>query len=440
MSGFCRDCATRCDEATPRCIACASPRLLRHAELDTLAIAHIDCDAFYAAVEKRDAPELRDRPVVIGGGKRGVVSTACYVARLSGVRSAMPMFKALKLCPEAVVIKPRMQRYVEVGKQVRALMLEVTPSIEPLSLDEAFLDLSGTERIHRRSPALTLARLQRRIEQDVGITVSVGLSYCKFLAKLSSDMDKPRGFAVVGRTEAVSFLATLKVERIWGVGKSLQAKLIADGITTIGQLQGREERALMARYGAMGRRLHRFARGEDDRKVETDQATKSVSSETTFDTDISDFTALQSTLWRLAERVSAQLKRKSLAGRTVVLKLKTADFKLRTRGVTLDGPTQLAERLFQATKPLLRSECDGTPFRLLGIGATNLESPTGDDELSLDRSAQASAKVERVIDKVRDKFGAAAIGKGRGLALSRTVGETTPGSSASPLGRSRRSP
>ena len=440
MLAFCRDCHEVSVDGAMRCSACRSPRLLRHEELDTLSIAHIDCDAFYAAVEKRDAPELRDKPVIVGGGKRGVVSTCCYVARLSGVRSAMPMFTALKLCPEAVVIRPRMSRYVEVSRAVRTAMLEVTPQIEPLSLDEAFLDLSGTERVHRQPPAVTLAKLQRRIETDIGITVSVGLSYCKFLAKLASDIDKPSGFAVIGRAEAVNFLAGLKVERIWGVGKALQAKLVSDGITTIAHLQNRDLPGLVARYGSMGMRLYHFARGEDDRKVDTSQETKSVSSETTFDIDVTDKARLEATLWRQAERVSAQLKRKNLAGRTVVLKLKTHDFKLRTRSISIDGVTQMAERLYQAALPLLHKECDGTAYRLLGIGATNLGPPSGDADQSLDGSTQARAKVERIIDKVRERFGDAAIGKGRGLAASRKDAGKAPEPSASPSGRTRRNP
>jgi len=196
VSTLCRDCTALHDDANlRRCPACKSPRLVRHDEIASLSMAHIDCDAFYAAIEKRDNPAIADKPVIVGGGKRGVVSTACYVARTFGVKSAMPMFKALAACPNAVVVRPDMQKYALVGRQVRQLMLETTPLVEPLSLDEAFLDLTGTDRLHRCSPAQTLARLAKRIEDELAITVSVGLSFNKFLAKVASELDKPRGFS-----------------------------------------------------------------------------------------------------------------------------------------------------------------------------------------------------------------------------------------------------
>lgn len=245
--GFCRDCLAAQAGSRPRCEACGSPRLTRHAELYALSLAHIDCDAFYAAIEKRDRPELRDRPVIVGGGKRGVVSTACYIARIRGVRSAMPMFKALEACPDAVVIKPAMEKYVAVGRQVRAMMQALTPLVEPISIDEAFLDLSGTQRLHGRPPALVLADFARQVEREIGITVSVGLSYCKFLAKVASDLAKPRGFSVIGEDEALSFLAPRPITTIWGVGKAFAAALERDGLRTIGQLQTMERGELMRR-------------------------------------------------------------------------------------------------------------------------------------------------------------------------------------------------
>src|SRR5690606_37453904 len=287
VPGICRDCLYRTGPGERRCRAGGSPRVLRHPELETLSLAHIDCDAFYAAVEKRDNPELRDKPVIIGGGKRGVVSTACYIARIKGVRSAMPMFKALQACPEAIVIKPDMEKYARVGREVRAMMLALTRLVEPLSIDEAYLDLSGTERLHGASPAMVLARFARQVEEEIGITVSIGLSYCKFLAKVASDLQKPRGFSVIGRADALTFLAEQPVTAIWGVGKTFAATLSADGIHPIGQLQHMERAELMRRYGTMGDRLYRLSRGQDDRKVEPRGEAKSVSSETTFDRDLS---------------------------------------------------------------------------------------------------------------------------------------------------------
>ena len=251
-------------------------------------------------MEKRDDPSLRDKPVIVGGGKRGVVSTACYIARIKGVRSAMPMFKALELCPEAVVVRPRMSRYVEVSRVDPGDDAELTPLVEPLSLDEAFLDLSGTERLHRAPPAVLLARLQLRIETELGITTSVGLSHNKFLAKIASDLDKPRGFRVIGRAETDDFLARQPVSLIWGVGQSTLAGLHAEGIRTVGDLLARDRAALIRRFGALGDRLYHLARGQDSRAVSPDHAIKSISHETTFGEDIGDLDELLR--WHLWDR------------------------------------------------------------------------------------------------------------------------------------------
>ncbi len=414
-SGLCRDCFAACGDVQ-RCPSCRSPRIVRHAELENLSIAHLDCDAFYAAVEKRDNPDLMDKPVIIGGGRRGVVSTACYVARIRGVGSAMPMFKALKACPDAVVIKPDMEKYSRVGRQVREMMRELTPMVEPLSIDEAFLDLTGTERLHRRSPACSLAALASRVEKEIGISVSIGLSYNKFLAKVASDLDKPRGFSVIGRTEALDFLRTQSVSLIWGVGKAFRRKLAKDGITTVGDLQNIEKNTLLKRYGVMGSRLYHLARGEDERTISPHGDTKSISSETTFNTDIADSAVLEPILWRLCEKVSRRAKAAGLAGSTAVLKLKSADFKTRTRSRTLDAPTQLADKLFKAARPLLQNETDGTAYRLLGIGISNLVSDAQADPGNLlDPLEGKRAEVEHAMDKLREKFGNSSIEKGLGF-------------------------
>ena len=371
---FCRDCLADLDFSTRRCSACGSPRLVRHHALPALTLAHIDCDAFYATVEKRDNPELADRPVIIGGGKRGVVSAACYISRTFGVRSAMPMFKALALCPQATVIRPDMAKYVRVGREVRHAMQALTPLVEPLSIDEAFLDLSGTQRVHGMIPAKVLARFARQVERDIGITVSVGLSCNKFLAKIASDLDKPRGFAALDQDEARELLAAKPVGFIFGVGPATQERLIQRGFRTIADLQRADEIELMKQFSVEGRRLWRLARGIDDRAVVPDRGAKTISSETTFETDIRDFATLERLLWRLSEKVSARLKTGNLAGSTITLKLKTADFRQRTRSQTVHSPTQLAAKIFATSREMLAKEIDGTAFRLMGTGVSALQA------------------------------------------------------------------
>jgi DNA polymerase-4 len=372
---LCREClalsATAAPEqGEPRCADCGSPRVIVHPELHDLTTAHIDCDAFYAAVEKRDNPALADRPVIIGGGRRGVVAASCYVARMYGVRSAMPMFKAKEACPDAVVIRPNMAKYRKVGQQIRAMMRTVTPLVQPLSIDEAYMDLSAAPA--PESPATRLARLILRIQREAGVSASVGLSYNKFLAKIASDLDKPKGFAVIGRCDAMDFLSPRPVSILWGVGKALESRLRRDGITTIGQLRDRDEAALVTRYGSIGSRLYRFARGEDDRKVDPSTVTKSISSETTFETNIADSATLKARLRPLCDTLAARLREKGFAGRTVTIKLKDAAFRLCTRSRQAGAPTQRADLLFEIASALIDQEADGRSFRLIGVGASDL--------------------------------------------------------------------
>jgi DNA polymerase IV len=407
---FCRDCLADHDMAARRCGECGSPRLVRHPTLPALTLAHIDCDAFYATVEKRDNPVIADTPVIIGGGKRGVVSAACYIARTFGVRSAMPMFKALALCPHATVIRPDMAKYVRVGREVRHAMQALTPLVEPLSIDEAFLDLAGTQRVHGMIPAKVLARFAREVERDIGITVSVGLSCNKFLAKIASDLDKPRGFAALDQEQARVMLAEKPVGFIYGVGPATQEKLIQRGFRTIADLQRADEIELMRQFSTEGRRLWRLARGIDDRRVEADRGAKTISNETTFESDIRDFATLEKTLWRLSEKVSSRLKSSDLSGSTITLKLKTADFRQRTRSQSIHAPTQLAAKIFATSREMLAKEIDGTSFRLMGTGVSALRAGSAaDDTDMLDRR---SAHAERAIDDLRKKFGNTAVIRG----------------------------
>lgn len=377
---LCRDCLHLLAASSRMCPRCGSDRLVSHPELTDLTVAHIDCDAFYAAVEKRDNPALRDKPVIVGHpGGRGVVTTACYVARQYGPRSAMPMFRALDLCPDAVVIPPDMAKYKRVGNQIREIFRAKTPMIEPVSLDEAYLDLSEDVRLEDRPAAVSLAEIALAVERDVGITVSVGLSHNKFLAKLASDLDKPRGFSVIGRAEARDFLKPLSVRKIMGVGEATARRMTELGISTIGELQGVPERQLIARFGKFGRRLARFAHGEDQRAVTPDRPTKSVSAETTFAADIRDAERLCEALRSLSDRVAVRLRRADLAGWTVVLKLKTSDFRTLTRNHRLADPTRLADVIYRSAATLVRRETDGRAFRLIGVGVTDLCPPENAD-------------------------------------------------------------
>ncbi len=414
-AAFCRDCGADAWQR-PRCPTCGSPRILRHPESAALTIAHVDCDAFFAAIEKRDDPSLRDKPVIVGGGKRGVVSTACYIARINGVRSAMPMFKALKLCPDAVVIRPNGEKYSKAGREVRALMQELTPLVEPLSIDEAFLDLSGTERLHGMSPDRTLARFARKVEAEIGITVSIGLSYNKFLAKIASDLDKPRGFAVIGRADAMEFLGSRSIGVLPGIGKATEARLAEFGLRTLGDVRRKTQADLLRMLGSGAGRLWRMAHGEDDRPVRPERERKSVSAETTFDIDIDDPVLLEATLWRLSEKVARRLRRDEIGGSTVTLKLKTPDFRQRTRAATLPAPTRLAKRIFDTGRELLRHE-KREAFRLIGIGVSDLSPMADADPPDLvDTTAKRHISLEGAEDRLRARFGDGAITRGTSFA------------------------
>jgi DNA polymerase IV len=422
VSALCRDCGELAELARPaprgwRCARCGSPRLVSHPALETLTIAHVDCDAFYATVEKREQPELAARPLIVGGGARGVVLACCYVARLYGIRSAMPMFKALAACPDAVVIRPNMAKYREVGRAVRAEMRRLTPLVEPVSIDEAFLDLSGTTRLHGAAPAQLLAALARRVEAGFGITLSIGLSDSKFLAKIASDLDKPRGFAVLSRDDAPAFFADKPVSLLWGVGAALQRRLAADGITLVGQLAQVGERELAARYGRVGARLARLAEGTDDRAVVAHSPARSISAETTLSRDEADGETLARILWPLCERVSAHLKEASLAAGAVALKLKTSDFRVHTRSRRLADPTQLAATLFRTALPLLAGEADGTlRFRLVGVGAETLvDGSVADLPTLFDDDLGRPRRLERAIDDLRGRLGDGVVRRGRDL-------------------------
>jgi DNA polymerase-4 len=418
MTSLCRDCL-RLDEADARrCPHCSSPHVVTHPDLTRLTIAHMDCDAFYASVEKRDRPEVREQPVIVGGGRRGVVTTCCYIARIYGVRSAMPMFKALKLCPDAVVIKPDFTKYRTESRRIMEKLDRLTPLVQPLSLDEAWLDLAGSEKLHGGPPAWVLAKLQTEIEAEVGITVSIGLAANKFLAKIASDLDKPRGFSVIGGAEARDFLASKPVSILPGVGPAFAKGLEKAGYSTVGDLARAEPRTLADQYGAYGLRLSQLAKGQDARAVDPDQDRKSISAETTFNDDVSEIDILEDRLWPLCERVARKARSDGMAGRVATLKLKTADFKLVTRRRTLPVPTQTSKALFTVARELLAAEARGAIYRLIGAGLSDFVDAADGLDMFAEEERRAR-KSETAIDALREKFGADAVMSGRSLKSGR---------------------
>jgi DNA polymerase-4 len=411
MKSFCRDCDA--PVTGKRCLACGSVRIVAHAQLFDLTIGHVDCDAFFASVEKRDHPEWRDLPVIVGGGVRGVVSTCCYVARLYGVRSAMPMFKAKQLCPQAIVVPPDMRKYAGVSRQIRAMMEELTPLMQMQSVDEAVLDLAGTQSLHHAPPAVVLNRLARRVEAELGITISIGLAANRLLAKLAAERGKPRGFFVFG-DEAAAVLAPEPLRLLPGIGPAQARRLESLGLTSIGQLAALDERAAL-RLGDEGPSLVARARGEDTRRVNPGRESKSISAETTFATDLRDAAQLEAELWRLCEKLGRRLKAEHQAAAGLVLKLKTASFLLRTRSQRLPNPTQLPETIFESAKTLLAREADGTAFRLIGIGAAPLAEESQADRGDLaDTTTPRRRARQTAIDSLRARFGESAIRRGRG--------------------------
>ena len=416
MPALCRDCYLVADSLPHRCPDCGGNRVVRHRSLTGLTVAHIDCDAFYASVEKRDRPELAARPVIVGGGSRGVVTAACYVARMYGVKSAMPMFKALKACPDAIVIRPDFAKYTAASKHVRRLMNSLTPLVQPLSIDEAVLDLAGTEALHGAPPAAVLARFANAVEHEVGVTVSIGLAANRLMAKIAAGRDKPRGLTVIDSEEAPELLAPEPVRLLPGIGAAAAKRLETKGITTLGQLQALSAAEALRQLGEDGPALARRARGEDSRPVDPSREAKSVSAEATFGTDLTAVADLEKHLWRLCEKLARRLKSQQLAASGVVLKLKTARFATRTRNARLSSPTVLPDRLFDLARTLLVAEANGTPFRLIGIGAHPLVPAAMADHGDLaDPTTPRRAAAQAAIDALRGRFGDAAIARGRSL-------------------------
>ncbi len=347
-------------------------------------ILHADLDAFYAAVEQLDNPELRGKPVVVGGPPeaRGVVAAASYEARKFGVHSAMPMSRALRLCPEAIRLPPRFDRYGDVSRRVMAIFHSTTPLVEPLSLDEAFLDTTEQAPAHGGPEALA-REIKRRVKEETGLTVSIGVATNKTVAKIASETGKPDGLVVVPPGEEASFLAPLPVRSLWGVGPKAEEMLVRMGIRSIGELAGADPATLTASFGVRGEWFQRMASGRDDRAVETEHERKSVGAETTFPLDLPDGAELRRVLAEVAEDVAHRLRHHSVTARTVVLKLRYSDFRTITRQTSLAEGVDSPEQLTAAAAALLdKTARPGDRFRLLGIHGTNLQ-PQGRSQLGL---------------------------------------------------------
>lgn len=391
-----------------------------------LTILHVDMDAFYASVEQRDRPELRGRPVIVGGlSGRGVVCAASYEARPFGVHSAMPMATARKLCPHAVVLPVRMKHYAEIGQQIRKILLSFTPLVEPLSLDEAFLDVHGCEELFGQAPEIA-HQLKDRIKAETGLTASVGVAPNKFLAKLASDHGKPDGLVVVAPDRVSDFLLPLPVGRIWGVGARAEKRLHALGIETIGQLANLPEQVLVEHFGDRSLHVWRLAHGDDDRRVIPDREAKSISSETTFAHDVGDRETLRIWLLDLTDHVASRLRRAGIKARTVELKIRSSDFHTRHRAQALPEATNLTDVLWQTVQQVFQRGLtpDLLPVRLLGVGATRLlRDPAVQGDLFDAGKRERQHSLDQTIDAIRGQFGAAAVR--RASLLDRTTNSET---------------
>jgi DNA polymerase-4 len=381
-----------------------------------LTILHVDMDAFYASVEQRDRPELRGRPVIVGGSAegRGVVCAASYEARRFGVHSAMPTVTARRLCPDGVFLPVRMEHYGQISRQIRAILLSFTPMVEPLSLDEAYLDVRGSEALF--GPAAAIARrIKDRIRAETDLIASVGVAPNKFLAKLASDTSKPDGFLVLEVEHVQAFLAPLPVSRLWGVGAKGQRRLKQLGIDTIGQLAALPSERLAGPFGSFGRQLWELAQGRDDRPVVADREARSISTETTFARDIGDRTLLRGWLFELVEQLGQRLRQAGVRAGTLELKLRSADFRTHTRSAKLLQPTDVTPILWKAAAELFDDRIGRSllPARLLGVGATGLIRQAEVQGALFDDGWEARQRVlDRTLDQIRDQFGSQAIHRG----------------------------
>ena len=382
----------------------------------TRSILHVDMDAFFASVEQRDHPELRGKPVIVGAGpnERGVVCAASYEARKFGVHSAMPSRRAHQLCPHGIFIQPHMEQYRETSRQIMSILESFTPEVEPISIDEAFLDVTGA--LQRFGDAVSIAaRIKFEIKTRTDLIASVGVAPNKFLAKLASDLEKPDGLSVIREADKIQILAPLAVSKIWGVGKVTECRLLELGIKTIGDLQTFPIEQLHRHFGNMAAHLHALSRGEDEREVETDGTIKSISSEHTFDVDTADLAQIMRSLLEQCEEVGTRLRQENLAARTIQMKLRYSDFTTLTRRRTLPNPTQDEMLVYEISRQLLAAEkIGGKRIRLIGVGGANLVSPMVQSDL-FNRADEKRARLVKAVDELRSKLGSGAIKRGASL-------------------------
>ena len=384
----------------------------------TRTILHVDMDAFYASVEERERPELAGRPVVVGGDPdaRGVVAAANYAAREYGVRSAMPAARARMLCPHAVFIRSRMTLYAEVSTEIRAIFKRYTPQVEPLSLDEAFLDVGESEELF--GPGVDLARrIKQEIRSELGLVASVGVAPNKFLAKLASDLEKPDGLVVVMPESVQAFLDPLPVERLWGVGAATKSRLHGLGVHTIADLRGQPERALGERFGKWGRRLFELAHGRDERPVTPEQEARSISHETTFDVDVVAVASLRDCLRGLTEQVAWRVRRQGLCAGTVEIKVRYADFRTVNRSAGLAAASARTRDLWRSASRLLTEQLArrAGPVRLLGMGVSRLSRERAEQPDLFDApAAERERQIDSMVDAVNERFGGAGLRRGAG--------------------------
>ncbi|HVX60305.1 MAG TPA: DNA polymerase IV [Pirellulales bacterium] len=382
-------------------------------------ILHVDMDAFYASVEERERPELVGKPLIVGGTPegRGVVAAANYAVRKFGVHSAMPAATALRLCPQAIVLRPRMDFYARVSEQIREIFDRYTPLVEPLSLDEAFLDVSGSEGLFG-SAAEIGRKIKQEIQTELRLTASVGVAPNKFLAKIASDFDKPDGFVVVDAARVQEFLDPLPVGRLWGVGRVAGQALERMGVRTIRDLRLLSVELLERQFGQAGQQLWQLAHGVDQRRVVPDREAKSISHETTFATDLEDMETLRAWIVELAEQVGWRLRRHKLRGRTVQIKVRFDDFQTVTRAQTLAAPTNVTQEICAAATAMLAERLPKRRLRvrLLGVGVSHFENPEQiQGSLFADEERQRQSRLDEAADQVKLRFGSGALQRGSGL-------------------------